>query len=295
MKKLALTALILCATIANSVTITYAKENTSNLKQDSSITQSLGDESFSKEDYIGKMQKEMNNPGSKIIASSEKYIRISNENSDSSNKVKEFTKEGYKEEIQKEKNEQSIKTSTNTNIATPMSTVPVIHDENYKYNWIKLSLQVFKNSDGTYSATGFYEWKNKPKVTGAGDDIIALTHDSNITFDYSSSRAEAHNPGFMKGEDVTSLNSGSSKFNSSYSGIAYSIPLAASNFNSVVPYGLITTKVKNVNSKSNMVFEYAHKQTPTGISPSISIGPAGLSLGSEFAFDKANTGVLVEF
>lgn len=295
MKRLAITTLILCASIVNSTAITYAKENSVNSNITTSITQSSKDNQFSQEDYTSKMQKEIFKSGVKVISSSEKFIRISRDSKNSNVTIKEFTKDTYKQQMEKDKLQDAIDRSSNGAVQLT-SNVPIINNEYNKYDWIKLSLQVYKNSDGSYSATGFYEWKNQPRVVGAGDEIIALTHDSNSTFNFSTARAEAHNPNTYSGEQVTSEDSHNKNFNSSTNGIAFSTPLTATKYNAkVVPYGLITTKLQRVNSSSNIVFEYAHKQIPTAVSPSINIGPVGLSISSEYAYDKANTGVLVQF
>jgi len=53
-----------------------------------------------------------------------------------------------------------------------------------RYSWIKLTIESYHMGDSNYLFAGFYDWSQLPYFTGS--DVLALGHDSSISFNTSS-------------------------------------------------------------------------------------------------------------
>lgn len=242
------------------------------------------------QDNIARMQQKYVQPGGKKVGQSEKYIRIDN-NSSGTQRVKEVNKEDF----EKAQPNEEAKDNHGKRVRRD-----VTHNEDNKYDWVKLSLQAYDYNNGEYALYGFYEWKYPPRVS-MGNEILSLTHGGNLSFDFSKSIAQVNNPVDFGGENgfkVETLTYSSSDFTQSSNGIAFEVPGPTSSLKGKRPFGMIQGRVhKSISGalNTNIIFTYAHKQLPGFLDPSISLGPTGLSLsGSEYAYDKATTGIYLD-
>ncbi|AIY84293.1 hypothetical protein U729_2622 [Clostridium baratii str. Sullivan] len=289
MKKKLLLSLLIAGGVLTSTTIANASPlHKNDLSQQKKSTVKY--ENSKEFDHINQMQEKILETGAKLVSSKDVYLRIPENADKDKQSIKQFTKSEYENEMIKEN-----LNNTFTSFVSIPDKIGAKKDEFNKYNWIKLSIQVFRERGGQYSATGFYEWKHKPNVVG-GTEILSITG-SGVSFDFDRSYLEVHTPDIgSEGEKVSVYSSSNSNFTQSPSGVAFEFELNNTRLSGTKPYGMITTHISSQASSANLVLSYAHQQLPNPVSPTISLGPTGLSLDfTKYAYDNATTGIQLNF
>lgn len=240
---------------------------------------------YSTDSNIAKMQAEIHKKTrGKTVSVSNQYIKIENISNDPQ-KPKYVAKAYTEKEYLAEKN--LIKPLTS--VTTPYS----------QYNWITLTLEVDKSykNDGTYEIYGFYSWKTLPFFTGK--DFIALTHDSNITFNPQQTKGSINYDTYLSNGDVATstnpFNNNSSDFTYAGGNVGYRFQLHDGT--NQTDYGFIgTTGARPTSSSSNIVFTYEHQGLSITWNPTLSFpGGVSVSVNAIGAYTPANIGIQARF
>jgi hypothetical protein len=230
-----------------------------------------------------------------LMNSKEIYVNIQNPDSENPT-IKTYNTEQYVN-IKKQQNNKYLLNNKSVSVSVPKQN-----------SWIRITLSVYSTSSSAYKIYGYYTWLTSP--IRHGNDVISLSHDSHMTFIYSSawgqnvwSEGGFGTPISYK-ENRTSLYSSSSNFTGQIGGIAFKFPLGSgvginSSGTSVYPYGFICVNAMKGNSgdsSAELGLTYAHSQATIAISPSISI-PLGTSISVSPAlnYDKFNLPYTVRY
>lgn len=242
----------------------------------------------------------------KLVESKEIYVNyvktVDSKTGSASEVIKEYNQKQYKQlNIQDQINEIN---KTNSSISTKSISVSVPKQN----SWIRITLSVYSDGASTFRVYGYYTWLTSPMVFG--NDIIALSHDSHMTFDYSSAWSQYvwTDGGFGTPKAFTqhrtTLEHSSSRFTGDIGGASFSFPLGSgvgidSDGTSVYPYGLMyigATKGNSGDTSAEMGLTYAHQKAKISGNPVIKI-PLGTSITIkvESAYSKFNLPYTVRY
>lgn len=172
----------------------------------------------------------------------------------------------------KDTNTGEITTDPNYYTLDQMNNIEMIQAKNFpiskENSWMRLTMDVYKTSNGQYEFYLFYDWKTKPFFTM--DDMIAIGHDSNLSFDTSTARSFHEqviiNPstGNSSESNVSLDSSNSSKCKSSINGVGFKFNLPSSPDTWPAYYqGYMTVKGQFTNpniTSGSMEICYSHQQ-----------------------------------
>lgn len=214
-------------------------------------------------------------PNAKLFSTKTIYSKIIHDDIINKDIIKNFDEKGYLNEIKKENNmiynQKSISKNSDND-----------RDKARNFGWIRLTIQLYKESSCKYTLFGFYEWLKVP--FWRPKEIMSLCHGDGVTFDYKESVMEFYDHG---GDTYHYYEYGSSNYIEDIGGIAFTYSDAI--LNKVdKPYGTIQAVVNNRNGirDTEFKFDYAHGGLKAAVGASISIDKnVGLSISPSRSYD----------
>lgn len=232
---------------------------------------------------IVKMQQEVHKKYSnlKTVSTKTEYLKIQNVSKDPNvvkTKTTAYTESQYIKELQLEQSDVRVK--------TPDS----------QYGWIVLTLEIDNSyrNDGTYDIYGFFEWKKQPSFRNT--DFIALGHDSNTVFHPETAEGviEAYDGPLPTTEpdfyNPFTHNSSGFTYKGGDVGYGFSVHPANDYSEFSVPQGFISVNASEVNSQSDIVFQYEHEEIGISFSPSLALDGLSISVNAAAYYDPADIG-----